>query len=587
MNKDKKEYIEINNFLKDLESIPEPVEEYSILKRIQKFATERFGQNVPDILTWEQMAFAFTENYTDNNSGWGTYFGPMFVLSDKKGKTVEYPSIRKITPEVISYWEKRTKESINPVFKARYSSLVWDFSEKITGKKPHYSIAQIYIDSVVEIAEKGVHKYSANVIKKIERALSLALSISDKKRINRLIETTISYERKIGEDDKPGLWGFSYEFLIKNKKVPISTDKKREIIAGLEKRFDRLLRGDDHWAAQRAALLLVDYYSKIEKKEKVKETLLKYGELVQRQAEKVSSLVADVWLERLYHLYIQYGIKDEAERILNKIREKGKKAKDEFKEIKIPVEIPKDELEKYINWLTDGDLKTVLQKIAVNYIPRKDEAIKQLQDLSKESPILFLLTRKIMTTEGQPVATVGSLEEDINSHIILQISQNMQISSIFLRETLNALMDKFKLTTEKIIRYFYESSIFDEKKKEILIKGVEAYLKGDYVVSLHMLIPQVEAIIRNLSERLNIPIMKPSRSGGFFYRTLDDLLRENRINEVLGEDMCLYFRILLTDPRGWNLRNEVCHGISNPEQFNQTSADRIFHVLLCLASLVR
>ena len=565
MSEDKKEHTEINKFLKYLESISEAVSEHNISERIRNFTKEKFGQDIPDILIWEQMAFDFIEKYPNEKSGWGTYFGPSFVLPNEEGKMVEYPSIQRITSKIISYWEKRAKESTHPIFKARYSNLVWDFSEKITGKKPHYSNAQLYIDSIIEIAEKDLHKYSLDAIEKLERALSLALSINDKERINRLIEAIISYERKIGEDDKPGLWGFSYEFLIKNKKVPISDDKKRAIIIDLEKRFDRLLKGNNHWAAQRAALLLVDYHSKIRKK-----ILLRYGKLIQRQAEKASPLVAGAWLEELYHLYLQYGMKDEADKISNKIRESGRKAKDELKEIKIPIEISKNGLEKYINWLTDGDLKTVLQKIAVNYIPKK-------------APISFLSTHKIMDAEGRPVATVGSQEEDIDGHIVLQISQNMQISSIFLRETLNTLIDKFKLTTEKIIDYLYESPIFDERRKEFLIEGIEAYLKGNYVVSLHILIPQIEAIIRNLSEKVGIPILKPSRTGGFFYRTLDELLREKGIIKVLSEDMCLYFRVLLTDPRGWNLRNEVCHGISGPERFNQISDDRIFHALLCLA----
>ena len=432
MSEDKKEHTEINKFLKYLESISEAVSEHNISERIRNFTKEKFGQDIPDILIWEQMAFDFIEKYPNEKSGWGTYFGPSFVLPNEEGKMVEYPSIQRITSKIISYWEKRAKESTHPIFKARYSNLVWDFSEKITGKKPHYSNAQLYIDSIIEIAERDLHKYSLDAIEKLERALSLALSINDKERINRLIEAIISYERKIGEDDKPGLWGFSYEFLIKNKKVPISDDKKRAIIIDLEKRFDRLLKGNNHWAAQRAALLLVDYHSKIRKK-----ILLRYGKLIQRQAEKASPLVAGAWLEELYHLYLQYGMKDEADKISNKIRESGRKAKDELKEIKIPIKIPKNELEKYINWLTDGDLKTVLQKIAVNYIPKK-------------APISFLFTHKIMDAEGRPVATVGSQEEDIDGHIVLQISQNMQISSIFLRETLNTLIDKFKLTTEKI-----------------------------------------------------------------------------------------------------------------------------------------
>ena len=101
--------------------------------------------------------------------------------------------------------------------------------------------------------------------------------------------------------------------------------------------------------------------------------------------------------------------------------------------------------------------------------------------------------------------------------------------------------------------------------------------------SLHILLPQIEAIIRNLAEKIGVPILKPSRSGGFFYKTLDELLRDPKIAEVLGEDLCLYFRVLLTDPRGWNLRNDVCHGISHIETFNQNTADRVLHALLCLA----
>lgn len=311
--------------------------------------------------------------------------------------------------------------------------------------------------------------------------------------------------------------------------------------------------------------------------------MLKLGEMIQKQTEKVSPLIARARLEQLYHLYLQHGLKSEADRISTKLRELSKQAKSEFKEIKTLVEVPKDELKKYIEWLTDGDLNTVLMKVAVNYFPRKDEVIKQLQDLSKRAPLQFLFTHKIVDVDGRPIATIGPLEEDMDGHIVMQISQNMQISSFFLRETLDALIKKFNLTSAEVINYLYESPIFNEERKEIFVKGIEAFLNGDFIVSLHILIPQIEAIIRNLAEKIGIPILKPSQSGGFFYKTLDDLLREKRIIEVLDEDMCLYFRVLLTDPRGWNLRNDICHGISKFEHFNQMVADRIFHVLICLA----
>jgi len=167
--------------------------------------------------------------------------------------------------------------------------------------------------------------------------------------------------------------------------------------------------------------------------------------------------------------------------------------------------------------------------------------------------------------------------------LIFQISQNIRVGPPFLREVIQALINKFNLNTKSIVDYFYESPIFEEQRKELFVKGIDAYLKGDFLMALHILIPQIEAVIRNLAEKIGVPILKPSCVGGFNYRLLDDLLRDENICKVLTEDLCLYLRTLLTDPRGWNLRNNLCHGISHIHEFNYHTADRIFHVLLYLA----
>ena len=68
-------------------------------------------------------------------------------------------------------------------------------------------------------------------------------------------------------------------------------------------------------------------------------------------------------------------------------------------------------------------------------------------------------------------------------------------------------------------------------------------------------------------------------------KTLDDLLREETVVKVLGENVVHYFRVLFTDRRGWNLRNDVCHGITSLAAFSPQMTDRIFHALLVLALL--
>lgn len=121
-----------------------------------------------------------------------------------------------------------------------------------------------------------------------------------------------------------------------------------------------------------------------------------------------------------------------------------------------------------------------------------------------------------------------------------------------------------------------------KEKANILKRGLDAYFSGDHIVSVHLLIPQVENAVRRLLELTGRTTYRPSRNGGYYLKTMDEMLRDEGIIQSLGENATLYMRILYTDPRGWNLRNDVCHGISMPEKFCQPVADRVFHTLLFL-----
>jgi len=62
------------------------------------------------------------------------------------------------------------------------------------------------------------------------------------------------------------------------------------------------------------------------------------------------------------------------------------------------------------------------------------------------------------------------------------------------------------------------------------------------------------------------------------------MLRDENVNNALNENTILYLKTLLTDSKGLNLRNNVCHGISNSNILDSfLLADRVFHVIICLS----
>ena len=67
-------------------------------------------------------------------------------------------------------------------------------------------------------------------------------------------------------------------------------------------------------------------------------------------------------------------------------------------------------------------------------------------------------------------------------------------------------------------------------------------------------------------------------------KSLNDILEgESVVQQCLGDDMTVYLRVFLCDPRGFNIRNNLTHGLMEPPQFSRFVSDRLLHILLLLA----
>jgi hypothetical protein len=584
------EYQSLKDALDALDNSTAPITEYSVSDKIREM-----GDKIPKSEEYlaEVMAFSFCENCQSQETGWGTYFGPVAVWRNNDGTTVETPNINQVTPAIIHYWSQRAEEAKNPILKARYADLVWDFSKKVIKVMPNVKMAQIVINSIIEICKNDEDMYDIHIIVKLERALTLAAQINNSQLITALIDIIISYEDKVAEDDKPGLWGFSYDLFWKNKRVSLTEEQKSKIINDLENRLNRLTEPQvgsvpNPWAAEKAATRLADHYRSLNQFSDVRTVILKLGEAFEVLSASSSAFQASVWLQHIHTVYLQYNLNAEADQITIKLRKIGTDNASNMEQSTSSVEISisQEEISSCTKAILDDDLQSSLLRIAANFIPKKDDLENQLNQLSKEAPLHLLFKTVILDYKGRSIATIGSLDDDLSGRIVHQMSQNMRFSSIFLRDIMTSLICKFDLSCQQLIDYLYQSPVFEIERKEIIVAGLQAYLENDSLVATHLLIPQVEETVRNLFERTGGSVLKQSRGGGFNLKTFDELLRDQKIADLFGEDIVLYLRVLFTDQRGWNLRNDVCHGMVPFNGFGINIADRIIHALLCLA-LVR
>ncbi|MBX9449157.1 MAG: hypothetical protein KL787_05325 [Taibaiella sp.] len=296
-------------------------------------------------------------------TGWGTYFGPMWTWVDENGTIGEVPSLKQISQEMISYWEERINKSKNPIIKARYAGLVWEFKNKITGTAPSFEICIIYINSLIDISNGDYHKRPIYTIQKLKRALELAIAINNDNLIQETKKAILDFERRHSKDEKPGSWGYSFDLLISNKLVTLSEDEEEEIISNLEAKLERLStkasekQKIDPWAAEAAARRLGVYYRKQNKSDEVKRVILNVGEAYNSIIGEASALQVSGWLQHVYSFYSRFGLKEEADEVLLRIRELGPKVASELKPISHSFELPKDKMNEYISEMTTGDLE--------------------------------------------------------------------------------------------------------------------------------------------------------------------------------------------------------------------------------------
>ncbi len=319
----------------------------------------------------------------------------------------------------------------------------------------------------------------------------------------------------------------------------------------------------------------------------MRRVLLIYGNTFVAASENVAANLATGWLERVMEIYRDFGLAEQAEALAVRIRDLGPRRVEEMKPVSSAVEVPAAEVEEYVAAMTAGSLEEVLSRIASKFLPRKDELAKQVERMANLTPFSAMVRREIVDYDGRPVAAIGSVEDDLEGHIVLQAAQTMWMNVPWLREVMERTRFRLHPSAADLRDHLLRSPIFEAGRAAILERGIEAYLDSDPIAAAPILIPQIEHTVRNLLRLSGGSTYKPKRhrNGGLMLKNLDDLMREEAVIRALGEDVAHYFQVLFTDQRGWNIRHDTSHGSLPTEAFTMPMIDRVFHALLILATV--
>ncbi|MDK2172843.1 DUF4209 domain-containing protein [Acinetobacter baumannii] len=531
----------------------------------------------------EKMAFYISEvKGIHIQSEWG-FFYPHTQTNDSRG-LIEYPTLEEITEDHINYWKKRCEQTKNIFMKLRYMGLVLVFEKEVL-KTKNYQLTCSYIELLIDICTKN-RGDALDLIRYAKRALSLAKSINNKNLIENSILNLISLEDKISDISLAGTWGFCFEKLILEKEKKLTEEQKQKIVKDMEDKFDYFSKKDDlpSYFLLNTLEPLSDFYRSINDNKKLESILEVYSDRVKKYIKNVSPIVASTELINLHTLLIKNNLHSEAENILVLLNKNGKHVINNLSCIEQSHEISHEAMDELLKSNTEGPFDEMLERLILKNVISKENVLKIIELKRKQAPLLYFFGQTIIDDEGRITQKIDS-NEDSESVLLREMSNSIIINSSFFDLYLREIIKKNKKSCQDLVDLIYKSPVFKVENRQIIYKGIEAFLNEDHIICVHLLIPQIEAAFKQCIDLQTESIFQKNKFKGMNFLTLDSLINKDSLKNIYDEETIFYFRCVLSDPRGLNIRNDVCHGIINADKFNFSYSLLVMHIILLLAKV--
>ncbi len=456
-------------------------------------------------------------------------------------------------------------------------------------ERRNYKEEQAKIDAALELVAKEENR-PLEVFSKLENALKIAISLNDNVRLVQVRDAIVEFGNRVGADDKPGLCVLVFDILIGVKGIEIPRSIENAIICDLEARLERWSNPTEErllnpWAAEGAAKRLGKYYQSMKRTNDVRRVISKAAEAFKKMGANASAGLKSAWSQNLVHLYREFHLKEDADAMLREVRSMGPSSLSDLKRVEASTFVSDDQMNSFVAEILKGDFDDAVHRLIESFITKRAESERHLTDMGQMAPLSLMMRQMIVDHKGRAIGSVGSIQEDLEGHVVLEMAQRIGIQNIYLHEVLRKFFLKFSFDLSAWMTLMSKSGLFEDVKHAFLERGLHSYFKGDMFSAVHLLVPQIEDGIRNLIEKKGGIVLRPKEDGTFQLRVLDDLLRDKLLEEVFGSDVPLYLRVVLTDPRGLNIRNNICHGMSPAVVIDNLMADRIAHILLVLGTV--
>ncbi len=214
---------------------------------------------------------------------------------------------------------------------------------------------------------------------------------------------------------------------------------------------------------------------------------------------------------------------------------------------------------------------------SITHPPKISKLKDEVKKMATDYPMAHLFSTKILNEDGKQIVSGGSALSSDPEERDKAIKNNMfKHAKIYhhysflgtIEPTRQQItQDQDIITAQDFLPLVLNSPFVPIGREFIYASGLFAGLDGDYLTSIHLLIPQLENSIRYILTNNGIIALGLDQNGIQNEYDLNVTLKMRELNEIVSEDIVFDLRGLLIERYGSNLRNRMAHGLIDYNEY--------------------
>lgn len=233
-------------------------------------------------------------------------------------------------------------------------------------------------------------------------------------------------------------------------------------------------------------------------------------------------------------------------------------------------------------------LEAIFQLSIISSSPKKEDLSQIVEQIKQNSVFYSLVPFYAINNFGKVVGFRKSLifgsEEDkeiAKSAEMMKFGNIIQNATGFvILHTLKQLQEEHKPNLSDFLEITTYNPFIPPGRELIFARGFLLGFQGEFMESLHLLIPQIENSLRYVLDYNNIVTSKINSEGIQEEKDLNTLLDMPELTTIMGDDLIFDLQCCLTSRFGANFRNLLAHGLLSYQSFNSYTSIYIWWLLL-------